>query len=64
VPYAGKLKDNLEITLAKIRATLSTCGAISLKDFQDNAKLTVVSPRTIIEGGAHDIITKELDPER
>ena len=64
VPYAGKLKDNLEITLAKIRATLSTCGANSLKELQDNAKLTVVSPRTIIEGGAHDIITKELDPER
>lgn len=63
VPYAGKLKDNLDITLAKIRATLSTCGAESLKDFQDNAKLTVVSPRTIIEGGAHDIITKELDSE-
>jgi IMP dehydrogenase len=64
VPYAGKLKDNLEITLAKIRATLSTCGDISLKDFQNNAKLTVVSPRTIIEGGVHDVIAKELQPEQ
>jgi IMP dehydrogenase len=63
VPYAGKLKDNLQITLAKIRATLSTCGALSLKDFQDNAKLTVVSPRTIIEGGVHDVIAKELESE-
>jgi IMP dehydrogenase len=61
VPYAGKLKDNLEITLAKIRATMSTCGAMDIKDFQKNARLTVVSPRTIIEGGVHDIITKELE---
>ena len=64
VPYAGKLKDNLQITLAKIRATLSTCGAMSLKDFQDNAKLTIVSPRTIVEGGVHDVIAKELEPEQ
>jgi IMP dehydrogenase len=61
VPYAGKLKDNLEITLAKIRATMSTCGALNIKDFQKNARLTVVSPRTIVEGGVHDIITKELE---
>lgn len=64
VPYAGKLKDNLQITLAKIRATLSTCGANSLREFQDNAKLTVVSPRTIVEGGVHDVIAKELEPEQ
>jgi len=63
VPYAGKLKDNLQITLSKIRATMSTCGAISIKDFQDNARLTVVSPRTIVEGGVHDIITKNIEPE-
>ncbi len=61
VPYAGKLKDNLEITLAKIRATMSTCGALNIKEFQKNARLTVVSPRTIVEGGVHDIITKELE---
>jgi len=59
VPYAGKLKDNLEITLAKIRATLSTCGAVSIKEFQQKARLTVVSPRTIVEGGVHDIITRD-----
>jgi hypothetical protein len=35
-----------------------------LKDFQDNAKLTVVSPRTIIEGGVHDVIAKEMEPEQ
>jgi IMP dehydrogenase len=60
VPYTGKLKDNLQVTLAKIKATISTCGALSLKDFQKNARLTVVSPSTIAEGGIHDILTKEM----
>jgi len=61
VPYAGKLKDNLEITLAKIRATMASCGAISIKDLQENARLTIVSGRTILEGGVHDIITKDVN---
>ena len=64
VPYAGKLKDNLEITLAKIRATLSACGASTIKDFQSKARLTVVSSRTIEEGGVHDVIAKERSAER
>jgi IMP dehydrogenase len=64
VPYAGSLKDNLNISLAKIKATISTCGAMSIKDFQDNAKLTIVSPRTIVEGGVHDVAPKEMQPEQ
>jgi IMP dehydrogenase len=64
VPYAGKLKDNLEITLAKIRATMSACGASSIKEFQNRARLTVVSARTIIEGGVHDVITRARESER
>jgi IMP dehydrogenase len=59
VPYAGKLKDNLDITLAKIRSTMSTCGSLNIKEFQKNARLTAVSPMTIMEGGVHDVITKE-----
>ncbi len=64
VPYAGKLKDNLEITLAKIKATLSACGSSNIKEFQRKARLTVVSSRTIEEGGVHDVITKDVRPER
>jgi IMP dehydrogenase len=64
VPYAGKLKDNLELTLAKIKATMSACGAATIKEFQNKARLTIVSSRTIEEGGVHDVITKELGPER
>lgn len=59
VPYAGKLKDNLSITLGKIKSTMCSCGVTSIKEFQDNAKLTLVSATSIVEGGAHDVILKE-----
>jgi len=51
VPYAGKLRDNLEITLSKIKATMSSCGAASISELQKTARLTVVSSTSIIEGG-------------
>jgi len=59
VPYAGKLKDNLDITLGKIKSTLCSCGALSLPELRTNAKITLVSSTSIIEGGAHDVILKE-----
>ncbi|AGC68141.1 inosine-5'-monophosphate dehydrogenase GuaB [Thermoclostridium stercorarium subsp. stercorarium DSM 8532] len=61
VPYAGKLKDNLEVTLTKIRATMSSCGARNIKELYQKARLVVVSSTSIIEGGAHDVILKESD---
>jgi IMP dehydrogenase len=64
VPYAGKMKDNLEITLAKVRATLSASGARSIPEFQAKARLTMVSSQTIEEGGVHDVTTKERGTER
>ena len=59
VPYAGKLKDNLEITLGKIKSTMCSCGATSISKFKETAKITLVSSTSIIEGGAHDVILKE-----
>ncbi len=59
VPYAGKLKDNLDVTIGKIKSTMCSCGSISIKDFKENAKITLVSSTSIIEGGAHDVILKE-----
>lgn len=59
VPYAGKLKDNLDLTLGKIKATMCSAGCISLKELQTDAKLTMVSSTSIIEGGAHDVIVKD-----
>jgi IMP dehydrogenase len=59
VPYAGKLKDNLDIALSKIKSTMSTCGAMSINDLHSKARLTLVSATSIIEGGAHDVILKD-----
>ena len=59
VPYAGKMKDNLAATLSKIKATMCSCGAVTIPDLQQNAKITLVSSTSIVEGGAHDVILKE-----
>ncbi len=59
VPYAGKLKDNLDITLGKIKSTMCSCGATSIVELKNKAKITMVSSTSIIEGGAHDVILKE-----
>ncbi len=59
VPYAGKLKDNLEVTTGKIKATMSSAGVATIKELQTKGKITMVSSTSIIEGGAHDVIVKE-----
>lgn len=59
VPYAGKLKDNVSLSLAKVRSTMCNCGALTIKELQQKAKLTLVSATSIVEGGAHDVIPKE-----
>jgi IMP dehydrogenase len=59
VPYAGKLKDTLQTTLAKVRSTMCNCGAMSLRDFYKRARLTVASAVSIHEGAAHDVILKD-----
>ena len=59
VPYAGKLRDNLDITLGKVRSTMCNCGVNSIEELQDNAKLTLVSSTSIVEGGAHDVLIKD-----
>lgn len=38
VPYAGKLKDNLGITLGKMKSTMCGCGNITIKELQKNRK--------------------------
>ncbi|MFA5468840.1 MAG: IMP dehydrogenase [Sphaerochaetaceae bacterium] len=59
VPYAGALKDNLQLTLAKVRSTMCNCGALNLGELKERAKLTVVSATSIVEGSAHDVVLKE-----
>lgn len=58
VPYAGTLKDNVAMSLAKVRSTMCNCGALSIPELQEKAVLTLVSSTSIVEGGAHDVIQK------
>ena len=59
VPYAGSLKDNVAVSLAKVKSTMCNCGALSIPELQQKAKLTLVSSTSIIEGGAHDVVLKD-----
>lgn len=59
VPYAGSLKDNVNLTLAKIRSTMCNCGALTIPELQAKAKLTLVSATSLVEGGAHDVLLKD-----
>ena len=59
VPYAGSLKDNVALSLAKVKSTMCNCGALSIRELQQKAKLTLVSATSIVEGGAHDVIQKD-----
>ena len=58
VPYAGKLSDNVQQTLAKVRSTMCNCGALTIHELQEKARLTLVSSVSIVEGGAHDVVLK------
>ena len=62
VPYAGALKDNVSLTLSKIKSTMCNCGALTIPELQEKAKLTVVSSTSIVEGGAHDVVLKDKTP--
>ena len=64
VPYAGSLHDNLTVTLAKIRSTMCNCGALTIDELQERARLTLVSSVSIVEGGAHDVVLKDEQTQR
>ncbi|MCR1842691.1 IMP dehydrogenase [Murimonas intestini] len=58
VPYAGSLKDNVGLSLSKVRSTMCNCGCLSIPELQKNAKITLISSTSIVEGGAHDVVLK------
>ena len=58
VPYAGSLHDNVHMTTSKVIHTMCNCGALSIPELQQKAKITLVSPASIREGSAHDVIVK------
>ena len=62
VPYAGSLAEGVTTTLYKVRSTMCNCGALSIPELQEKARLTVVSSTSIVEGGSHDVILKNNNP--
>ena len=62
VPYAGSLKDNVELSLAKVKSTMCNCGVTSIPELHEKAKITLVSSVSIVEGGAHDVLLKDRKP--
>ena len=59
VPYAGSLKDNVSLSLSKVRHTMCNCGALNIEELQQKARITLVSSTSIIEGGYHDVMLKD-----
>lgn len=58
VPYAGSLHDNVQTTTSKIIHTMCNCGVVTIPELQEKAKITLLSPASIREGSAHDVIVK------
>ena len=58
VTYAGPLKENVAKSLYKVKSTMCNCGVITIPDLQQNARLTLVSSTSIVEGGYHDVVLK------
>lgn len=59
IPYAGSLQDNVQLTLSKVRHTMCNCGCLTIPELQKNAKVTLVSSTSIVEGGAHDVVVRD-----
>ena len=55
VVYAGPLHDNVEISLYKVKSTMCNVGVTNLADLRRDAKITLVSSTSIVEGGYHDV---------
>ena len=64
MPYAGSLKDNVGLTLSKIKSTMCNCGALTIPELQQKAKITLVSSTSIVEGGAHDVVLKDAKEQK
>ncbi|MBR3972490.1 MAG: IMP dehydrogenase [Oscillospiraceae bacterium] len=55
VTYAGSLHDNVESSLYKVKSTMCNVGVTNIPDLQRDAKMTLVSSVSIVEGGYHDV---------
>jgi IMP dehydrogenase len=59
VPYAGSLQSNLDKTISKIKSTMCNCGAKTIEELKQKARITLISATSLVEGGAHDVILKD-----
>ena len=64
VTYAGSLHDNVESSLYKVKSTMCNVGVTNIPDLQKNAKITLVSATSIVEGGAHDVTLRSTSPAK
>ena len=64
VTYAGPLADNVAKSLYKVKSTMCNCGCLTISDLQKNAKLTLVSATSIVEGGYHDVTLRTTSAGR
>ena len=64
VTYAGPLHDNVEASLYKVKSTMCNVGVINIPDLQRDAKLTLVSSVSIVEGGAHDVTLRSTSTHK
>ncbi len=61
VPYEGRLRDSLQLTLVKLKSTMCNCGSLTIPELQKKARLALVSSTSIREGGVHDVTIKDKD---
>ena len=64
VTYAGPLHDNVEASLYKVKSTMCNVGVTNIPDLQRDAKLTLVSSVSIVEGGAHDVTLRSTNSQK
>lgn len=55
VPYSGPLASKVDVSVAKIKATMCNVGVLSVGELHENAELTRVSELTIVEGGTSSV---------
>lgn len=52
IPYAGSIYHNIETTVAKLKATMISCGSTTLPTFHHNAILTPISHQSYLQNTA------------
>jgi IMP dehydrogenase len=52
VPYVGSLYDTVAVTLAKLKATMVSCGSTTLQEFRRDATAVEISQQSIEQNSA------------